>query len=106
MPTPGPSRPGWIHLAATLKAGSRVSTPGSGRARGVGVDSKQAVALGLPTANLDAAQRDHILARTETEIVRDVDGGDDEAELRGEMTAEGAHAVEHLAALFLVDHGG
>ena len=71
----------------------------------VRVHGEQAVPFGLPAADLDTAQLHDILARPQAQVVRDVHRGNDEAELRGQMAAQGANAVEHLAALFFIDHG-
>ncbi len=54
---------------------------------------------------IGAAQQYDILAWTETQIVGDVDAGDDEAEFRGGVPAQRTHAVQHLTALLLVHHG-
>ena len=61
--------------------------------------------LGLPAANLHAAQAEQVLARLEAQIVADVHRGHQEAHLRGEVAAQGAHPAEQLAALFFVHQG-
>ena len=78
-----------IHFAGTSNAGSRVSTPGSARARRASERNREQVtAPQLPARDLHAAQVDDILTVLERQIVGDVDGGHEKPELLGEVLAQ------------------
>ena len=97
------SSAGAIQIAGTPKAGSRVSLPVSGPPPRLARDGQQMRALGLPAADLDAAQRDHILPRLQAQVVRDMHGRHQKAHLRREVPAQRAHPAQQLPALLLVD---
>ena len=60
------------------------------------------IALGLPAADLDAPEREQVLARLEAQVVGDMDWGNQKPQFRREMATQRAHPVQQLAALLLV----
>ncbi len=94
---------GSIHTASMPKAGSRVAMPCSGPKTRPGVDGELLVGVDDALADRHAAQVDAVDVRREVEVVADVHGRDQEAELLRELAAHAAHAAEQIAALALVD---
>ncbi len=78
---------------------------GQARRLGIGADGEDAILRHLPAGDFDAAKRDDVLARLEAQVVRDVDAGNDEAKLAGEMLAQGANAGQQLSSLVGIDQG-
>ena len=97
------SRAGAIQIAGTPKAGSRASLPASGRRFGIARDGQQLRSLGLPAADLHAAQAENRYSRgLRRRLSRDMHRGHQKAHLRGEMAAQRAHPAQQLPALLLV----
>ena len=65
----------------------------------LGADGENLVFEHFPAGDFDAAQRDHVFARLEADVVGDMNGRNDEAELHGESAAQRFDAGKKLPAL-------
>src|ERR1700744_6218070 len=69
---------------------------------GLRAHSKQGISFRLPASDFHAAQREDIFARTQAEIVGDVNGRYKKAKLTGQMFAQSTYPSEHLTALLFI----
>src|ERR1700761_1378175 len=60
-----------------------------------GADREESIFLGLPAADLDAAQGEDVFARLEAQIVRNMDRRDQETQLASQVAAQSAHPRQH-----------
>ncbi len=90
-------------MAGTPKMTRGPLSAGQRAAAGVAGDGQKLRALGLPAADLHAAQGEQVLARSETQVVRDVNRWHKKTHLRGQVAAQRAHPVQKLATLLFID---
>jgi len=76
---------------------------GKRRRRELGTDGEDLVFEHVPAGDFDTAHGDDVFARLEADVVGDMNGRNDKAELQGEAAAQRFDAGKQLAALLDVD---
>jgi hypothetical protein len=97
---------GWIHRAGRTEGGLLGGHAFEARALGRGaarIQDHDAVGEGDAAADLVAADADLVLVGLEAEVVAQVTGGQDDAQVGGDLAAQGGDPAGQLAALLVVD---